>query len=106
MIRKFKVEVTRVDSYVVEIDDSIYNKEWIEEFEKHLHPLPEGIESIAEDIAIFRARCGERFQEGYGRITEDGYMFSSVDKEDYAVGIDISVESEDDECETKIEEIS
>lgn len=103
-MRKYKVTVTRTDEYIVEIDETIYNEEWRADFERYFHPLDEGLESIAEDIAVFRARFGERFQEGYGRITEDSTVYPSL-KDEYAEGLNIIVQSEDDDIEASVEEI-
>lgn len=104
-IRKFRIEVTRTDEYIIEIDDEIYNNDWIADFEQTMYPLDDGIESIAKDIAQFRARVGKRFQEGYGCISENGCMTSSLNQEDYAEGIDITVESEDDDIQFDVDEL-
>lgn len=103
--KRFKVEVTRIDEYIIEIDEDIYNEEWITEFERHFHPLDNGLESIAEDIAIFRARFGERFQEGYGRITEDSCINLLVEKDDYAEGLNIVIKIEDEDIEAEVEQL-
>jgi hypothetical protein len=117
-MKKFTVEVIRTDEYEIEIDETLYNEAWQEEFGKFMWPL-DGLKDIARDIAWHQMRNGnDRFLEGYGNITRDGSLpfdFRDFDEngdlkpEDQranpAPGLNINVITEDDEYEFNIEEV-
>lgn len=102
-IRKFKVEVVRRDEFVVEIDDSIYNKEWRKDFATAFWPL-EKTEDIAKDLAIHQAEHGDRFQEGYGYIKRDGKLWFPIHDKKPTRGLNVITVSTDD-VETEVDEL-
>lgn len=73
-IKKFKVEVTRTDEYLVEIDEEIYNKKWRMEFAEVFWPL-ESTADIAQDLAANQMIHGQKFWEGYGYVKEKGKLW-------------------------------
>lgn len=118
-MRKFRVEVTRTDEYLIEIDETIYgNPEWKDQFERDFWKLDEGLESVAESLAWHRMRNGDelRFIEGFGPVKVDGKLPFSL--EDYengklkpeekreapAPGLNIIIISENDDYSFEIEE--
>ena len=100
-IKKFKVEVTRTDEYIVEIDEDIYNKKWREEFQQYFWPL-DSTEAIAKDLAVKQMISGQGFWEGYGYVKQDGKMWFPLHARKAVEGLNIQVISRDDyECETE-----
>lgn len=94
-MKKFKVKVERVDEYVIEFDENVINKEFIDNFKEYLYDF-DTLEEHAEHIAQFRARFGERFIEGYGNVMVNGRVPFMVKEEEVEKGINIKVVSEDD----------
>lgn len=80
-MKKIRVEVKRVDTYVIEIDEQVYNETWHDDFKEYMYDLPDmdGVESdpeenmesaihegLAINLASFQARNGEHvFIEGF-----------------------------------------
>lgn len=102
-MKKIRVEVKRTDTYVVEIDESIYNEEWYDDFKKHFHDIADHtdvvsdpdenlknaiLEGIAIDLSQQQARLGSDtssgFIEGFGYVTRDGEV--PFGREDYENG--------------------
>lgn len=121
-MKKYNVTVTRTDEYIVEIDETIYNEEWMKDFERYFHPLDGDMKEIAIDLATHQARFGSDvsggFIEGYGYISRDGklpFSFEDYDekgkelpedkKREAAPGLNIRIISEDDDIETDVEEV-
>ncbi|MDR6195939.1 hypothetical protein [Siphonobacter sp. SORGH_AS_0500] len=80
-MKRYKVEVTRVDEYVIEIDETIINQEWISEFEKFFWDVND-LKDLASHLAIVQATEGKNsgMIEGFGHITRDGELpFSCED---------------------------
>lgn len=71
-MKKFNVVVTIRQEYEVEIDETLYNEEWQKDFENSFWDLPEGLESVAKDLAYHQALNKGDFQEGYGTIMVNG----------------------------------
>jgi len=100
-IRKFKVEVTRTDEYIIEIDDQVYDDTWAEEFGDVFHSI-DGIEDIAKDLAYHQIRLGSdyRFIEGYGDVNRNGKLPYEIGDEKNppkpASGLNIQIEYEED----------
>lgn len=94
-MKKFKVKVERVDEYVIEFDENVINKEFIDSFKEYFYDF-DTLEEHAEHIAQFRARFGERFIEGYGNVMVNGRVPFMVKEEEVEKGINIKVVSEDD----------
>lgn len=105
-MRKFKVRVERVDDYEIEFDEDIINNEFIESYKEYFSDI-ETLEEHAENIAIFRARFGEGFIEGYGNPMVNGRMPFMVKEENVEKGINIKIISEDNpnDIYAEVEEI-
>ena len=78
MKRTFEAEVTRVDRYTIEIDESVMNEEWMEEFRNVFYNFDD-IEEHVDHIAQYRARFNnDSFYggsiEGYGEIALHGVV--------------------------------
>lgn len=115
--RKFRVTVTRVDEYEVEVDEAVWTEEAIKEWESVFYPLHD-TEGVAKDLAIQYMRTDNWFIEGYGYVpvlmsdgtrktifagSEDGAKAIPEDK--YAKGVSIKPICEDRDYETEIKEI-
>ena len=94
-MKKFKVRVERVDEYEIEFDESIINEEFMKSYSEFFSQT-DTLEEHAENIAIFRARFGERHIEGYGNPMVNGRLPFMVKEKDVQKGINIKVISEDD----------
>ena len=117
-MKKFKVTVTRVDEYIIEIDESIYNEEWKKSFEEHFFDV-DRLERVAVHLAQFQARLSDHsFIEGFGHVNRDGRLpFSSEDydsnsnwlpldkRRKAAPGLNIIIEDEDNNIECEVAEI-
>jgi hypothetical protein len=108
-MRKFRCKVTRIDEYEVELDENIFNQEFIEHFKKYFFDY-ETLEEHAKHIAQFRARFGERFIEGYGIPKVNGKLpfiarINKKDLESVNHGLNINILNEDNDCEVEVEEI-
>jgi hypothetical protein len=131
-MKRIRVEVTRTDTYVIEIDEQIYNTEWHDQFKEVMFTLPDfyGVKSdpeedleaaihegLAINLATFQARMGDyAFVEGYGYVKRNGELPYGRDDFDEngnwlpedqrrqpAEGLNIIIESEDSEIECEIE---
>ncbi|MDO4801225.1 MAG: hypothetical protein Q4A15_03585 [Prevotellaceae bacterium] len=97
-MKKFKVQVTRIDEYEIEIDETIINDEWIKHFESYMWPVDEDEphRELAEHIAQMRARFGSRqFMEGFGLMNVESDYFSEEEKKELAPGFKVKVIDED-----------
>ena len=94
-MKKFKVRVERIDEYEIEFDENIINQEFMDGYSEFFSEI-DSLEEHAENIAVFRARFGERFIEGYGNPMVNGRRPLMVKEEDVQKGININVISEDD----------
>ena len=105
-MRKFKVKVERIDEYEIGLDENIINEEFMEHYKEYFSDI-DTLEEHAENIAIFRARFGERFIEGYGNPMVNGRLPFMVKEKDVERGINIKVISEDDfnDMYTEVEEV-
>ena len=110
-MKKFKCTVTRVDEYIIEFDENIINKEWMDDFTTFMYDF-DTLEEHAEHLAQFEARFGDSFIEGYGVVKRNGkppYPYNAkeyegkISKEELA--INIKVISEDNDCDVEVEEI-
>lgn len=105
-MKKFKVRVERVDEYEIEFDEDIINDGFLESYKEYFSDI-ETLEEHAENIAIFRARFGEGFVEGYGNVMVNGRLPFMVKEDAVEKGINIKVVSEDDfnNMYTEVEEL-
>jgi hypothetical protein len=103
-MKKFKVAVTRIDEYIVSIDENLANQEWMDHFKKYFYDF-NTLEEHAEHIAQYRARFGEGFIEGYGDILINGKPGLFVNEDKVNKAFNIRIISEDNNIETEAEEI-
>jgi hypothetical protein len=109
IMKRFKCEVTRVDEYIIEIDENVINQEYMDDWKKQFYKF-DTLKEHAEHIAQLRARFpDDSFIEGYGKIKVNGKPpFSFNDKEireDFEDAINIQIVSEDRNCNVDVEEI-
>lgn len=103
-MKKFKVTVTREDSYIIEIDENKFNDQWIDEWKQVYYDF-DTLEEHVEHIAQCRARFQQEFIEGYGAPLINGEKPIFTDDKNVEKGINIKVISEDDDIETDSYEI-
>ncbi|MEH6891891.1 hypothetical protein V7024_19815 [Bacillus sp. JJ864] len=105
-MKKFECRVTRVDKFVIEIDESKMDASWLENFKNNFYNI-EDLKGHADMIAQYRARFGHECIEGYGIPLESGKLPIGVAKDDWRIfdAINIQVVSEDNDCEVEVEEI-
>ena len=70
-MKKFNTEVTKVDEFRVEFDETVINEEWMAHFRKFFYDYYT-LEEHADHIAQFRSRFKGQMIEGYGVPLEDG----------------------------------
>lgn len=107
-MKKFQVQVTRIDEYEIEIDENIINDEWIKNFESYMWDVDEDWphEDLAKHIGQMRARFGShQFIEGFGYIPAEHEYVLDKEKESLAEGFKMKVISEDEEIEIDAREI-
>jgi hypothetical protein len=117
-VKKFKCTVTRVDEYIIELDETILNEEFNKEFREYFYNFYD-LEDHARFFAQFQARFDdESFIEGYGHITRDGKLpFSGSDfdangnwkpederRKPFA-GVNIITTDNAEECDVEVTEI-
>lgn len=118
-MKKFKCTVTRTDEYEIEIDETIYNKEWMEKFSSYMYDF-NSLSQHVEHLAQYQARLGSgaSFIEGYGYVNRNGKLpYSPEDfdengewlpeeqRRQTAPGLNINIISEDEDCEVDVEEL-
>jgi hypothetical protein len=105
MIRKFKCEVTRVDTYEIEIDDAVMTEQWMSDFRKVYYDIDDLAEH-AEHIAQMRARFGSYDFEGYGIPLRNGEVPHLPDsqKNRLNTAININIVNEDNDIEVEVSE--
>ncbi|MFJ7663709.1 hypothetical protein ACIQXW_15155 [Lysinibacillus sp. NPDC097162] len=107
MKRKFEVEVVRTDRYVIELDESVMNDSWMEDFYHHMYEF-ESLAKHAEHIAQYRARFNNGsyyggFIEGYGEIALEGKV--KQDASWHFPAVNIVKADEDNDIEVDVTEI-
>jgi len=114
-IKSIKTEVTRVDTFKIEIDETIWNKEALKDWSNTFFEV-ETVEDLAKHLAQLVARLGScEFYEGFGRVQtyiKDGYKLTQYVKNDkenayekcnvFCKGIELFIISEDNDCEVEI----
>lgn len=105
-MKRFECTVTRTDKYIIEFDENIIDEGWMKEYRKHFYRF-NTLEEHAGHIAQFRARFDDHyFIEGYGVPLINGIPPWSITEENgLEKGINIIIESEDQECDVDVEEI-
>ena len=104
-MKKFSVEVTLRQTYDIEIDEAIYNEEWKKDFERNFWDLPDGLESVVRDLACNKALNRDSFIEGYGVVKIDGEHPNYDDVDKCVQGLNIEVNSENEDIEYDIIEL-
>lgn len=117
-IQKFKIEVTRVDEYVIEVDDSMYTDEFIEQWSESFYETNE--DSRQEDFAkhLASALTSEgltRGIEGFGYIkqklfrddvnhllTQYSSELKTITEEDYSPGLLVDIIQYDEDYEIEV----
>ena len=107
MKRKFEVEVVRTDKYVIELDESVMDDSWMENFYQHMYEF-ESLTKHAEHIAQYRARFNNGsyyggFIEGYGEIALEGKV--RQDANWHFPAVNILRADEDNDIEVEVKEI-
>lgn len=103
-MKKFKVQVEIIKEYEIEIDETVINDEFIEDFESVMYKLDDEdnkYKSIAHDIARIRA-CDYSY-EGYGYPLVNGKK-SVIDDGQDNVGINFT-KIDEDYCDVTVEEL-
>ena len=103
-MKRFNCTVERTDEYIIEFDENVINEDFLKGFSGYITPVSDH-EELAEYIAEFRARHGERFIEGIGRPLQNGGRPSFANQEELNNSINIKIVSEDDDCDVNVEEI-
>lgn len=102
-MKRYKCVVTRREEYIIELDDSKLNQEWMQEFKEVFYDFDD-LEEHAEHIAKERARFGDSFLEGYGIPMVNGKS-TCFDKTEVNENINIKIISEDDDCDVDVYEL-
>lgn len=103
-MKRFECEVTRRDTYTIEIDETIMDEEWMEHYSRYFYEY-NSLEEHAENIAQARARFQNDFIEGYGTPLVNGKKPSFADEKSIQTGINIKVVSEDNDCYVDVVEV-
>lgn len=106
-LKKFEVEVTTTNKYIIEFDEKHINSDWMESYKENFYNY-DSLEKHAEHLAETRATLhnkSESFYEGYGNIRIIRGGFDSKEWEKVTDGITLKVVSEGEEAETVAREI-
>lgn len=95
-MKKFKCTVTKETTMDIEIDDSVWTDEEIEEWQRHFYDA-KNIEDIAKHVAIMKAETEDgEFIEGFGIPLINGKKpYEFLKDKDIATSIDIRNQSKD-----------
>lgn len=115
-MKKYSIEAVRTDTYIVEIDESIWTPEELEKWGSVFFDMDDTKE-LAEHVAFVVMRNGyEKFIEGFGYLytqDKDGRQLSQYTYDDkgllakvtdFSPGIKVTIISEDDEYSFETEE--
>jgi hypothetical protein len=97
MVKKFKCTVTQTDEYIVELDESKLDEEWMADSRKYFANF-DTFEEHAENIAMAMARFGSQFIEGYGYVLINGKKPIFVTQKESLIetGINVKIISQDE----------
>jgi len=110
--KKFKVDVTRIDTYEIEIDESVWNEDVLKDFSKTFYDVKD-VKKLAENLALnisINGSSNEHF-EGFGfvqMLSADGTKRTVWDglkvlgEDDITKGIEVKVISEGDDIDTDV----
>ncbi|MFL1672614.1 hypothetical protein [Paenibacillus dendritiformis] len=102
-MKKFKVEVITTNIYEIELDENVFNKEWVTNFKEDFYDI-DTLEEHALNLAIQRSKqvCrNDSFIEGYGTVRVKPGGFDSKEWESVVDGIVIKVISEEENIEAE-----
>lgn len=117
-IKKYKIEVTRVDEYEIEIDDAIYTDEVIEEWSESFYETDDDSrqEDFVKHLAKSITSAGiQEGIEGFGHVKQQYYSMDEGDfltqysdglkevtTEEYSPGLLVKIISHKGDYETEI----
>ena len=117
-LKKFRVEVVRTDEYEIEIDDSVYTDEFIEQWSESFQDTEEDSrqQDFVKHLAGSITCTGKKeFLEGFGFIKQrfhsmdtDDFLtqyskgFTKVTEEEYSPGIKVEIINYDEDYEIEI----
>ena len=108
-MRKFEVVVETTKTYVIEIDDNQLTEEDLEGWESVFHDLDsedDKISSLVLDYCECRARLGDTFIEGHGRVLRKGQKRPSyIDESDVCEYMKIIDCDDDGDIDTYVKEL-
>jgi hypothetical protein len=108
-------EVTRIDEYLIKIDETIWNKKELADFSDtfwEVESAEDLVKSLAETMARNGAGCG--FIEGFGYVKtlySDGSLKNQylpgtyTPVTEYTPGIEVKILSEDDDISTELKPV-
>lgn len=115
-MKKYSIEAVRTDTYIVEIDESIWTPEELEKWGSVFFDM-DSTKELAEHVAFVVMRGGyEKFSEGFGYLyTQDGdgrqlRQWAMNEKgvlaevTDFSPGIKVTIISQDEEYNFETEE--
>lgn len=112
---KYKVDAIRSDEYIIEIDENVWNEERLQTFSRYFSEVDD-LEDLTEVIAGRLIRLGhDSFHEGFGYFKckrKDGYQLNTYvggkksEDSDFADGITITIISEDNDYDIRIDEVT
>ena len=104
-MRKFKCEVITTNTYEIELDETILNEEWMNDFSQYFFDVG-NLEEVAEHLAWSRSVHKDNHIEGIGYYLQNGKspFFIEEDKT-INTAVNINIRSEDKDVEVDIIEI-
>ena len=112
-MKKYKIEVTRTDEYIITVDEKIWNEQELKNWSS-VFTEAEDTEELACTLALATAMQGSlEFIEGFGRVKtiENGCIrshfegFKVIPEDKYTEGITLEIISEGEQRETEVTEL-
>lgn len=103
-IKKINVQIIRTDDYTIEFDDEVFTEDFLKEWSSVFHEV-ENLEELAKAVAFQQMRFGNGFKEGFGHVTIDGKKYYPNEYENFAKGINIVINSEDNDFDYITKEV-
>lgn len=112
---KFKVTVTRIDEYEIEIDETVWTPSELKDWAKTFFPT-ESLAEFAKHLAgaVMSNGSANGFMEGFGYVKtyrSDGSVreqfgaLKKVEESQYTTGLSVTPISEDEDFDYEVEEI-
>lgn len=111
-MKKFEVEVSRIDEYIIEIDETIWTEERLKVFAEVFYSFDD-LEELAKHISFSLMRFGtESFHEGFGffetyregRNVPIKQFYNGEMVSEFCKGIKVTIVTEDDEFDYMVTE--